>query len=538
GPRPLRTSPRPACRPPPSAPRRRRPRRRQPRRRPDPRPRPGDPGGQPVRLAECLAGRRRRPVRARRRLRRPARRLGRPLDPPRPRSDQRRRHGGPRPRRGPLGAGRRPGVRPDRPTGNGDRLPRPCPQRPRRRPGPGAGRRVLLPVHRERRGEPGRADPHRPRRGGHRRPPPLRLRFLPALRGRLLHRLSPDGRRGARPHPPPRRLHLRGGRRPGRGGDPPPQRPGDPDPRRLPEPLRPLQERPRPPACSRHRPLDRHVGRPRGRQRLRRRPLRGRRPDRPLPGAPRRRLPGLLRAHAAAGLVAAARPDDAALPPPGLGRPGELPGPRHAPVPDRPPLRRGRPGPLPGRDGPEHDDARSPAGAVAPGRSRRLDRPLERACAVLADGRAGAAGRPRRPLLERLLARLPRRPLPDPLPHAEPRHEQPDRSRRRHPLPLGERPQGGLDRRGLGHDRLRVHLHLDLLRGGRAVRLLPRVPAREPARQVLRRPPRGLHDGRGHPRRLADRRPPARLRHHPRRADRHHRLLRRRERIARSPARL
>ncbi len=69
--------------------------------------------------------------------------------------------------------------------------------------------------------------------------------------------------------------------------------------RRLPQPPRALQDRPRPPGRARRLPVDRHVGRPRGRQRLRRRPVAGARSARVVPRAPRRRVPRLLRAHAA-----------------------------------------------------------------------------------------------------------------------------------------------------------------------------------------------------------------------------------------------
>ena len=48
--------------------------------------------------------------------------------------------------------------------------------------------------------------------------------------------------------------------------------------RRLPQPLRAVPDRPGPAGDARRVPVDRHLGRPRGRQQLRRRPLAGRRP--------------------------------------------------------------------------------------------------------------------------------------------------------------------------------------------------------------------------------------------------------------------
>ena len=77
-------------------------------------------------------------------------------------------------------------------------------------------------------------------------------------------------------------------------------RPGDHHARRLSAALRAVQDRPRPPGGARGVPVHRHLGRSRGRQRLRQRPLAGRRPARVVPAPPRRGLSGLLRAHAAA----------------------------------------------------------------------------------------------------------------------------------------------------------------------------------------------------------------------------------------------
>ena len=71
--------------------------------------------------------------------------------------------------------------------------------------------------------------------------------------------------------------------------------------------------RSRPAGGARRLPLDRDLGRPRGRQRLRRRPARGRHGQGAVPRAPRRRLPRLLRAHAAARAHAAEGPGHAHL---------------------------------------------------------------------------------------------------------------------------------------------------------------------------------------------------------------------------------
>jgi hypothetical protein len=97
------------------------------------------------------------------------------------------------------------------------------------------------------------------------------------------------------------------------------------------------------PSCRRARPLPvrRHLGRPRGREQLRPRRQRERRGgDRGLRRAPGRRLPGLLRAHAAALDAAADRTGPAALPGPGVrhARPAQRA--RHPPVPRQPAVRR------------------------------------------------------------------------------------------------------------------------------------------------------------------------------------------------------
>ena len=107
---------------------------------------------------------------------------------------------------------------------------------------------------------------------------------------------------------------------------------------------RAVQDRPRPAARPRPLPVRGHVGRPRGRERLRRADIpRTATPPAMFRAPARRRLPGVLRAPAAP-RAGAARPrrDAAALPPPALRRARRVPRARHPPVPHRPPVRRRR----------------------------------------------------------------------------------------------------------------------------------------------------------------------------------------------------
>ena len=142
------------------------------------------------------------------------------------------------------------------------------------------GATVLVPLPRGDADSADRPDPHG---AGRRHAVARRLRFAFAScqhwRVRLLRRLSPHAERRPRPRRPPRRLHLRdlGADAAGVGehGLSEPHRP-----RRLPPPPRALQDRRRPPGGPRHAPVGGDVGRPRGDQRLRRRPLAG-------PGRPR-----------------------------------------------------------------------------------------------------------------------------------------------------------------------------------------------------------------------------------------------------------
>ncbi len=145
-------------------------------------------------------------------------------------------------------------------------------RRPRRggRAPPGAA--VLVSLPRRHVGEPGRADADRARAVRRRRSRAPRLRVLPALGARLLHGASAPRARRPRRRALPRRLHLRVRRlrESGAAGD----RPRGRHARRLPAALRAVQDRSRPPGGARRVPVHRHLGRSRGRQRLRQRPCR------------------------------------------------------------------------------------------------------------------------------------------------------------------------------------------------------------------------------------------------------------------------
>ena len=138
-----------------------------------------------------------------------------------------------------------------------------------------AGALVLLPLPRRRRSEPGRPHPHRARRQA---PAAERLRFafalLPAVRAGLLRRLPPHGGRGPRPRRPPRRLHLRVlvGTQPRAQARAPANRSRSTSTATATRSTRAT------PTCRppRRLSLARHLGRPRGAERLRQRPLAGR----------------------------------------------------------------------------------------------------------------------------------------------------------------------------------------------------------------------------------------------------------------------
>ncbi len=156
---------------------------------------------------------------------------------------------------------------------------------------------LLVSLHRAGHGEPAWPHAHRARRDRARGGGSLLLRLLPAVRAGLLLRPAPHGRGGAERGPVPGRLYLRDlvgprSRAPSRGG-------ASDDARGISQPLRALQIRPRSAGLSRRTSLDRDVGRPRGRERLRQRRLANGPRSHAVPGDPRRGLPGLLGAHAA-----------------------------------------------------------------------------------------------------------------------------------------------------------------------------------------------------------------------------------------------
>jgi hypothetical protein len=145
------------------------------------------------------------PVSPRRRHRRTTPRRHHPLDPA-PSS------GVLRPRQGPLGSQRRRVVPHHSPARHRHRAPPERPCRPRRCPRAPAPAVVLvsLPPRRPRRlhRKPHRPHPHRPPSVPSRHLIPLRLRLLPKVRRRLLHRLAASRRSRSRTRSLPRRLHL------------------------------------------------------------------------------------------------------------------------------------------------------------------------------------------------------------------------------------------------------------------------------------------------------------------------------------------
>ena len=373
-------------------------------------------------------------------------------------------------------------------------------QRPRRGGGPPARALVLLPLHRRRRGESRRPHPHGARARRAPRPAALRARLVPALRARLLRRLPAPRRRRPGPRGVRGRLHLRGAGRRGQRARARGRRGADAA--GLPQPPRPVQDRPRPPAAPRRGAVARDLGRPRGGQRLRGPAVGVARPG--VPRAPRRGVPGLLRAHAAArarppgdgGMVLRSRHDAGAL-----ARFHVLDGRQH---------RTPQACPRPGRGGSEPhrrelprahrarpDDAGRRAGGLAGARPR--DRPgalaLHRPADAHGPGGHGRGGAPAR--LLRRLGRLSRRPRPPPRRGRRGRPAELRRAHRRHPHELRVRPQAGLRRpagAGRGHGARR---HLDHDAGARAEHHGHRR-AREPAHPARRQLPPRLHAGRGH----------------------------------------
>ena len=175
----------------------------------------------------------------------------------------------------------------------------------------------------------------------------LRRLRLPALRGRLLHRVPADRRGTVRLRLPHRRLHLRGTRRrrQERPALPAAQRRRDLHAGRLSRPLRALQERPRSDGRARLGAVGGHLGRPRGGQQLRRRHRREQHAAGIVRAAPRGRVSGLLRGDAAARERAAVRQPHAPLPPSAVRQPDRSQRPRHAAVALRSAVRRRRRGP-------------------------------------------------------------------------------------------------------------------------------------------------------------------------------------------------
>jgi hypothetical protein len=140
---------------------------------------------------------------------------------------------------------------------------------PRRGRRTGARARILLPLPGRSRPQPGRQNEDRARLGSFPRRDEVRLRFLPAVRARILHGLPSHERGGSRSRRPSRRLHLRVWSQPvrrpwrQRQGS---QRTGDHHPLGLPQPLRPVPNRRGPPGGARGLRVGRYLGRPRGRE--------------------------------------------------------------------------------------------------------------------------------------------------------------------------------------------------------------------------------------------------------------------------------
>ena len=284
-----------------------------------------------------------------------------------------------RPRRHALGAGRGAlGARPrralprHRAPRHRDRPARGGPQPARRARGPPRGLRVLLPLpHR-----PSRL-PHRPHadhpRCGQQPEPAHGAPVLLPLGGRLVHRLPSCGRGPPRSRLRARRLHLRGRARLLHDPQAPP--PAVHHAGGLPPALRDLQDRPRPAGAPRDRAVDRDLGRSRDPGQLGGRAPEGRGAHRRLDGAEDRRPAGLLREHAAAAQQRPRRLLHPAVPPPALGRPGDLPRAGHPPVPRPPGLPRRREDLVVHRlrraGGPRAHDPRRGPDAVAAGRDDR-----------------------------------------------------------------------------------------------------------------------------------------------------------------------
>ena len=140
-------------------------------------------------------------------LRRSVAGRGGALDPPRPRSTQRRRDAGP-PLFGAVAGGERRAVHPGGPGGERLRCPGGCALGACRGERPAAGAGLLLPVPIRTRAQPGGAHQDRAAAGGTPERVVLRLRLLPGVHQRLVHRLPPNERGGPGPGGAPGRLHL------------------------------------------------------------------------------------------------------------------------------------------------------------------------------------------------------------------------------------------------------------------------------------------------------------------------------------------
>ena len=161
----------------------------------------------------------------------------------------------------------------------------------------------------------------------------------------------------------------------------------------------------------------------------------------PVPRAPRERLPGLLRAPAAAPFCDARRARHAALPLLRVGPVGGVLDARRPPVPVRPAVRRPVHRARVRRGGRAHaHHARPGPGALAPRRPRGLQGTVERARPADDHGAVRLRRRPGRVPRARRVGRLSGRARADPLPFRGGRHREPCGAGRRLALQLGQRP--------------------------------------------------------------------------------------------------
>ena len=227
-----------------------------------------------------------RSVRARRRVGRPDTHVGHPVDPAHHRTD--------RAGRREVGGRRRPFVQPTGRLGDRDGRARMGTLAPPRRNGARPRHRVLVPLLV---GRVHLRDRPRPHHAGARclaEAAPPRIRLVPGLHRGALRRPPSTRRRRTRPRLLPRGLHLRIPVHPDVG--PPGLRRHPHDARRIPSSVRDLHPRRRPPGKSGIVPVGGHVGRPRGREQLRRSRRQRRHGGRRVRNPPRGRVPGVLRA--------------------------------------------------------------------------------------------------------------------------------------------------------------------------------------------------------------------------------------------------